>query len=237
MGPGKREIGNRLRAALAAKGISLSELARTVGKAQSAVSGWVAGRTQPDLETLARICQLTGATPAHILGLPEPKPEPATIEKDGESFKTLGSAMGKVGAGPAVLDPQEGRAYAFHVDWLRHRPGGGKNLRMVQVHKKFGDSMVPTIYPGSMLAVDLGPGGNGYSEIGPHDGKVFLVKPDPDDEHGGMVVKRVYVQDGNLVLVSDNLQTKPRVQVIALNRRPLQRFLLGRVVHVARDEE
>jgi phage repressor protein C with HTH and peptisase S24 domain len=173
-----------------------------------------------------------------LLGLPEPSGG-AGFERDGVRFGTLSAALGKVGAGPAILDPKEGSGggYAFHEDWLRHRPNRGKHLRMVQVDKRFGDSMVPTIYPGSMLAVDLGPGGAGYAELGPHEGKIFLVRPDPDDEHGGMVVKRVYLQDGSLVLVSDNLHTKPRLQVIPLRRRPLQRFLLGRVVHIARDEE
>lgn len=224
-----------IEAAIARTGLSQAGVARAIGVAPTSVTRWIQGKNVPGADHVAALCALAKMSSDELLGLPVRADQ--GFQKGADNFGTLSSALGKVGAGPAILDPKEGRGYAFHEDWLRHRPSRGKHLRMVQVDKRFGDSMVPTIYPGSMLAVDLGPGGNGYPELGPHEGKIFLVRPDPDDEHGGMVVKRVYVQDGNLVLVSDNLHTKPRLQVIPLKRRPLQRFLLGRVVHVARDEE
>lgn len=229
-------IAGRIRAAVAAIG-SQAEAAARLGVSRSTLSGWATGKYEPPLPVLARILGLAKVSANELLGLPEPKPDRGTIDKDGEHFDTLSSASGRVGAGPAILDAQEGRRYAFHLDWLKKQPSRGKHLRMVWVDKRFGDSMIPTIHPGSMLAVDLGPGGRGYSELGPHDGKVFLVRPEPEAEHGGMVVKRVYLQDGNLVLLSDNPTAKPRLQVIPIKKRPLQQFLLGRVVHVARDEE
>ena len=175
-----QSISDRLRDAVRATGKSQNDIARQLNVTATTLSRWLRGENEPPLEQLARILALAKVSANELLGLPEPKPEKGTIDKDGEHFDTLSSAAGRVGAGPAILDPQEGRRYAFHLDWLRKQPAKGKHLRMVWVDKKFGDSMIPTIHPGSMLAVDLGPGGRGYSELGPHDGKVFLVRPEPE---------------------------------------------------------
>ncbi len=70
-------IGSRIRRALDAKGISLSEIGRRFGRSQSAVSGWVSGKTQPSLEHLAEICRLTGVSADEILGVGEVGPRPA----------------------------------------------------------------------------------------------------------------------------------------------------------------
>lgn len=46
-----------------------SDLARELNKSRTALSEWKAGRSQPDLETFARLCQLLGVSADEVLGL------------------------------------------------------------------------------------------------------------------------------------------------------------------------
>jgi transcriptional regulator with XRE-family HTH domain len=68
----------RLRRASKLKGISQNEIGRRLGNGKATVSNWFTGRTQPDFETFALLCQLLGVSSDQILGLPgaaPPEPE------------------------------------------------------------------------------------------------------------------------------------------------------------------
>lgn len=71
---GRQAIGKRIEAALDGAGLGKAELARLFGKVKSAATGWVTGYSQPDLETFAKICELTGVSADEILGLPQRGP-------------------------------------------------------------------------------------------------------------------------------------------------------------------
>lgn len=72
----RREIGARISEALTRTGLSQRQLARQMGKGSSTITGWVNGKTQPSLEELAEICDLTGARADWILGLGGKAPAP-----------------------------------------------------------------------------------------------------------------------------------------------------------------
>lgn len=155
----------------------------------------------------------------------------------GDEFVAIEGVIGQVGAGPARLDPPDNpKLYAFHQGWLKRRHLKGDHLIAVTVARGAGgESMEPTIRPGSVLVVDRGPKGEGVPELLPADeGRVFLVKH-PEEE--GMKVKRVYRSGSTLIFWSDNPTTKPRVEAVPVKGRDLKAILLGRVVWVGRDEE
>ena len=70
----RKEIGQRLSQAAKRKGINQSEIGRLLGKGKTTVSNWFTGRTQPDFETFALLCQLLGASSDQILALPGARP-------------------------------------------------------------------------------------------------------------------------------------------------------------------
>jgi transcriptional regulator with XRE-family HTH domain len=73
-GPWQGGFAKRLQEALQHARISPDELARRVQRHRSAVFRWLDGYTIPDLEMFSRLCEITGASPAWLLGLSEDAP-------------------------------------------------------------------------------------------------------------------------------------------------------------------
>ena len=60
-------IGQRVRALRRARLLTQAQLAQLAGTTQTEVSRWEAGRTQPQLGSLRRLCDALGVEPADLL--------------------------------------------------------------------------------------------------------------------------------------------------------------------------
>lgn len=65
------KFGERLQAAIKAKELSQQQFADRLGTTQQAVSRWINGSRQPDLDTFIRICLWLDETPNDMLGFDE----------------------------------------------------------------------------------------------------------------------------------------------------------------------
>ena len=59
----------RLKAALAAKGLTFGRFARQVNFSQKTIYSWMQGYRQPSLETVIQLCRVLGVTPNDLLDL------------------------------------------------------------------------------------------------------------------------------------------------------------------------
>ncbi len=92
----RAEIGARLKAAIAATGLSQNAVGRLLKVSSSTVSGWAKGRTQPSLEEFAALCYSLGLSPGQILGVEDPpkrKRQPNVITKGGVRELVAKSAL------------------------------------------------------------------------------------------------------------------------------------------------
>ncbi len=115
-------------------------------------------------------------------------------------------------------------------EWVRGPIPFGR-LVTIDVNPKawLGDSMSPTIKPGAMLTVDLGPGLIGPSSF--EDGSIYLVRTDD-----GITCKRVWRTGTTLNCHADNRHVAPLVLPID-RRRGLRAHIIGEVVRISNPVE
>jgi len=65
-------IAKTLRAARQAAGLTQQDMAAQLGVCRSTYTYYETGRTQPDLESLAKICRVLGVSADSLLGLDAP---------------------------------------------------------------------------------------------------------------------------------------------------------------------
>jgi len=65
----------RLRRWIRESGQSDAEAARRLGLQPQRLSNYVTGKTQPDIETIVRICTTLGVSPNFLFGFPAPEAE------------------------------------------------------------------------------------------------------------------------------------------------------------------
>ena len=68
-GEERQAIGRRIAEALRGKDLTQTALAKRLGAGKSTVTGWIQGRTQPDLVVVAQICAILGCHTDWLLGL------------------------------------------------------------------------------------------------------------------------------------------------------------------------
>jgi hypothetical protein len=107
--------------------------------------------------------------------------------------------------------------YAFRQEWLR-RKGQISQMRLLRVA---GDSMEPTLRDGDAVLID-------QSQKDIIYGKIYVLGIDD-----GILVKRLDKRPGKLVLISDNRQDYPPVEV-ELDESANVR-IVGRVIWMARE--
>ena len=121
------------------------------------------------------------------------------------------------GGGSLVVDEAIDSYYAFRHAWLK-RKGQISQMRLMRVS---GDSMEPTLRDEDVVLIDLS-----QTEI--YTGKIYAVGIDEE-----IVVKRLDKKPGQMVLVSDNRQFYPALEV-PLDESAAVR-VLGRVIWMARE--
>ncbi|MGE0718771.1 MAG: XRE family transcriptional regulator [Alphaproteobacteria bacterium] len=175
-------IGDRIRIARKAKGLSQAQLAEAVGVEQSSVAGWESDANGPARTRLPRIAQAlessvewltTGAGDAPSLRHRKPDPAPAApvaATVDPDDLPVYGTAEG----GP------DGMIVQYEAIEFRPRPApligvpGAFGLYVV------GESMLPRYEPGDLLLI--------HPTKPPRRGDyVLVVKASSDHEHSAMV--------------------------------------------------
>lgn len=105
----KQEIGQILRAAREAKGLTQKQVATEIGRKQQVVGHWETGYAQPDANTLFELCDLYGISVDEAFGKKKEEKKELTKEATAlaEAFDRL-DAPGKA-AVMAVLETQQKR--------------------------------------------------------------------------------------------------------------------------------
>ncbi|HNX49226.1 MAG TPA: XRE family transcriptional regulator [Thermoanaerobaculaceae bacterium] len=226
------KLATRLRES--AQGWAQKDLAAEVHLAQPTISQYLKGTKRPSLESVLAFARVLDVPVDYLLGrveTPDSEPEPPVDES---SFFTVPLLRDRTAAGqPRLVGAEVAAELPFTRYWLRKRlgviPRPGR-LVLIRVDKGWlGESMLPTIAPGSMLLIDRGPGSEGPTAV--EDGRVYLLSFDD-----GLTVKRVYRIDDHLVACPDNTTGEHRPFVIELKGKRLQDVVKGRVIWVANQD-
>ena len=181
---------SRFKELLFKRGLSQTELAQKVGKSKQAVSTWSRGTLPRDEETLTRLCQILGTTPAFL--------RYGTELKDGT--KQPDAAKDKVMI-HVLYDPDHPitplvEVIQVSVEWIRSYVPEAP-LDQLRLHIVRGDSMAPTAKAGDLLIVDTS------ATVFDADDLYLL-----QDKNGLFVFKRVQSIGEGFSIISDN----PRYQ-------------------------
>jgi transcriptional regulator with XRE-family HTH domain len=131
-------IGDRIRQARKGAGQSQAWLAEKVGQAQTTISSWETGRTEPGREDVARIARALGVD-VGVLELGEPGA--------GSAFRGY-PHIGKVGAG-GTGDYADDYALGEAFDHIEPLPGMPVDQEIIVLDVE-GDSMVPAVFDGDL---------------------------------------------------------------------------------------
>lgn len=206
-----------------------ARIAGLAGLDPATISRWRSGAEPLNLRfnTVERLAQALGVQAGWLLGAEE-----SSAPIDESSFLAVPLLRDTVAAGnPRIVSSDVITELPFTRYWIRKRigavPGRGR-LVLVRVERGWlGESMLPTITPGSMLLVDRGPGGEGLHQV--EDGGIYLLLAED-----GLTVKRVWKADGGLLCCPDNRTEKHRPFVLKPER--MQDAIKGRVILVANQD-
>lgn len=187
------------------KNLSISEIARRVGMAKSAVSRYFNRTREFPLNRVDDFAKAFGVKPEYILGLDFPKPSNIIFPEKIVKIPVLGS----IAAGVPILAEQNIEEYIPIVASLL--PSG--NIISLNIS---GDSMSPGIPNGSNVLIRL------QEEV--EDGEIAAVLINGDTE---ATLKRVKRQDGLIMLVADNIKYSP---IVITPENPVK--IIGKAVQV-----
>jgi SOS-response transcriptional repressor LexA len=132
--------------------------------------------------------------------------------------------VGDVGAGPAILQYEEGAVELFPVPVRLLHPATSPIVVSVGRGQ---ESMSPTLLPGDWVVVDRAP----IRRTDPKD--IYLIR-DPDEPEAALALKRVIAAGAHtVILLSDNPAFEPRRIRLPGNMSPAD-ILVGRVALVLR---
>ena len=215
---------------MAATGIkSQSELARALGIGRQAVTD-AKKRSHIPADWYLYLCRRYGLNPQWLetglgpmyVGGQAPPGQPKTSHAPGahpEEFAYVPKVRARLsaGGGSLLVDEAIETYYAFRHAWLK-RKGQISQMRLMRVS---GDSMEPLLRDEDVVLIDLS-----QTEI--YTGKIYAVGIDEE-----IVVKRLDKKPGKLVLVSDNRQLYPPLEVELGEHSNVR--LLGRVIWMGRE--
>lgn len=198
-------FGKRLRALRNKKDITQADLAKVLGLGESTISFYESNKREPDREKLLAIASYFNITTDELLGrdIPTLLPEsfPLPIEKI--PIPILGTAP----CGPSDTAIQEILGYMY-IDNRTAMQGEHFGLYAR------GDSMIPTISPGDRVVI--------RKQSTVDNGQVAVILIDKEET----CIKRVFCDEGNCILQSDNQAYPPR------NVKQEDVLILGRVIEV-----
>ncbi|GAB6038417.1 S24 family peptidase [Fundidesulfovibrio butyratiphilus] len=215
---------------MAATGIkSQSELARALGIGRQAVTD-AKKRSHIPADWYLYLCRKYGLNPQWLesglgpmyVGGQTPPGQPRSPGVSGahpEEFAYVPKVRARLsaGGGSLMVDETIETYYAFRHAWLK-RKGQISQMRLMRVT---GDSMEPILRDEDVVLIDLS-----QTEI--YTGKIYAVGIDEE-----IVVKRLDKKPGKLVLVSDNRQFYPPLEVELVEESNVR--VLGRVIWMGRE--
>lgn len=141
-------IGDRIKRARLARGWSQSRLAKALGKAQTAVSSWEVGRTEPSRSEAARIAGFLGVGLAALEGVEEGGYAIPGMAEEAAPMRRGYPLIGKVGAGGEGLYDDD-YAMGAAQDWIEPLPGMTMGEEIIVLDTE-GDSMIPAVFDGDL---------------------------------------------------------------------------------------
>lgn len=213
--------------------LTQAAVGKLIGISQSSVSSYQKGtsRKRPSIDSLASMAKVFEVSVDYLLGLTDDPHAPTSLDValDGAEpgdYTLVPFLHDPIAAGSPLINTGEvGSYYAVRTDWKKRHTTG--RLMFMQVARGYlGESMAPTILPGSVLTVDLGD-----RELKPGD--IYVIRM-PGEE--GVTVKRVYVTDGTLIAVGDNRARPPWVAKLD-DETTLDQVIIGKVVRWQSGED
>lgn len=118
--PGMKGLGQRLRERARELGLADATIAERLGLSQQRYHNYISDQTEPDFQTLVRICRALATEPNAVLGFAKPG-----TEGDGDERSALQS---RISAAIVTMDSPTLRVTAAVVDTLARRPEAGSTL-------------------------------------------------------------------------------------------------------------
>lgn len=211
-----KEIGARIKADLANDRGGQKRLALRADFSEAALSRYLSGDRTPDLDDFLRLAHALGLPVSELLGEPPVVQETVkTIEHetvltaDEQELVRVPLVAREVAAGHGAFpQPVDSRFYYFRSDsvWDMVGPGASRKDRLAVVfldpRQRFGESMMPTIQPGSLLLIDR--------EIKKIDDRgIYLVEYPSLGEDGPLAVKRLTLNGKKRILVAESDNPDP----------------------------
>ena len=197
-------FGTRLKLLRESKGLRQEDIGALFGFGKSTISQWESGGREPDYSIIVKLADYFQVSTDYLLGrdIPTLLPESFALDED-IPVPILGSAP----CGPSSTAIQEILGYVY-IDKQTAEQG-----EYFALYAK-GDSMVPTINPGNIVLVRKQPAVD--------NGQVAVVLLDKEEA----CIKRVFCNEGNCVLQSDNQKYQPKIV------KQEEVLILGRVMEV-----
>lgn len=173
-------IGTRLKALMAEKNISQSELANKLDVTRMAVSNWVSGNREPDISTLQRITSILEISIANLID-------------DDPDIPTGWIRIPIIGTVPAGVPIESVEAIDGEIMIPAHKYNPEKHLAF----RVFGDSMEPRYQHQDVVLVD--------KTATPSDKDVVIVRV---NGYGEVTLKRFFRYGDMIVLRPDNPKYK-----------------------------
>jgi phage repressor protein C with HTH and peptisase S24 domain len=214
----------RLRAAMATKNVSQSQLARDVGISQGAIAQLLSGQTARS-KYLSEIADRLEVSARWLLGETEdPAPTAASLPNRNALIEEMGLTpvkqldIGYAMGGGSFIDENviETKVRHFDSEWLQGLTRSSPDLLFIA--SGTGDSMIPTLMDNDTLLID-----RGQQVINQQD-RIWAIA------YGelGMVKRVRRLPSGSFLIISDN----PAVQDFEAS--PDEMFVIGRLIWIGR---
>lgn len=205
----KSDMGKRIRSARHDAGFHSAEaLARAIGVSGPAVRQWEAGENRPSYENLEKIAELTGKSEAYFMG--EEATDVAETVRRLERLLGAGAVQSVADAGGFIRVPVYGRAAAGEGGIADSQPSEYRHIPA---------TWIPSGQDDDCVLIEAT--GDSMTDVGIRNGDLLLTCPSVPVEDGDIAVvqtadgevtvKRVFLRDENLMLVSENSRIPPRI--------------------------
>lgn len=212
-------FGERLRIAM--KGESNNSFAKKCGWSEKVIRNYLNGESYPSLDRLAVISSAADCSIAWLAtGVDDSDKKPRNDFFEEEFALIPGyDVQVSTGNGTTALDERKPSRYlAFRRKWLSYRGFSENDLVLLWAK---GDSMEPTISNNDTLVVNT-------THTKPVDGNIYVIRHEDN-----LWAKRVQVQPGAWLLISDNQPVYPPIEI---KREDMANFeVIGQVVHISKD--
>ncbi len=214
-------VGNRMRAAMDARGFTEDGLSKRMGLNKRTLNYYLNDRSEPKFEVLLSFCEIVGVDVSDVIRRDDDSPLNLTLEADNDEFVMINvyDVDLAVGGGRVTDNENPIDQLAFRTAWLDR---AGINPAHASIVRVEGDSMEPTLQNKSVVLID-------HRDKTPiSKSYIFACRIGE-----GLKVKRVErsIKDQSIMLHSDN----PERPTEHLTDDDLNNFeIIGRVVWTAR---